>query len=114
MRREGRALQRWINRGLLLMGPTLLQLQASAELCAKIGEFMVERVDLILQGTDMRCHFLVLLRVFEAIAAVRRIDTLEVEIAASLTWRLTVTFYFSALALFSRSTTSSSGNLCTR
>lgn len=50
----------------------------------------------------MPCHLSVLGRVFEAGAAVGRVDAFEVQVAASLAGRLAVAFDFASLALYHR------------
>ena len=50
----------------------------------------------------MRGHVLVLLRVLEAIAAVGRVDALEVQVAAALAGRLAIALDLAALALVAR------------
>ena len=47
----------------------------------------------------MRHHILVLLRIFEPIAAIRLIDALEVQVPAALARRLAVALDFASLAL---------------
>ncbi len=59
----------------------------------------MQTVHLLLQRPNMGRHVLVLLRVLEAIAAVRRIHAVEVEVAAALAWCLAVTFDLASLAL---------------
>ena len=62
-------------------------------------KLMIERIDVLLQQPKMRRHLLVLLRILEAIAAVGRIHTFQIQIAASLTRGLAITFYLPTLAL---------------
>ena len=61
-----------------------------------------QHVDLVLQAGHVGGHVLVLLRVLEAIAAVGRIDTLEVQVAAALAGRLAVALDLAPLALVTR------------
>lgn len=61
-----------------------------AELCAQLTEIVIQRIDLLLQRSNVSRHLLVFLRVFEAVAAIWRVHALEVEVAASLTWCLPV------------------------
>jgi hypothetical protein len=69
------------------------------DLRAQTAQVVEEIVDLLLQTRDMRRHLLELVALFEVVAAVGRIQALEIEIAASLTWRLPVAFDLAALAL---------------
>lgn len=59
-------------------------------------------VDLVLQRGHVRGHVLVLLRVLEAIAAVGRVDALEVQVAAALAGCLAVALDLAPLALVAR------------
>lgn len=70
-----------------------------SELCAQIAEVVVQRVDLVLEARHLPHHVLVLGRISEAIAAVRRIDALQGQVATSLTRRLTVALDLPPLAL---------------
>lgn len=65
----------------------------------EVVQVVKEHVDLVLQRRDVRGHILVLRRVFEASTAIGRIDTLEVQVAASLAGRLAVAFDLATLAL---------------
>lgn len=70
---------------------------------AKVVQVVKQHVDLLLQRSHMRRHILVLLRIFKAIAAIGRIDALEVQVPAALAWRLAVALDFAALALVTAS-----------
>jgi hypothetical protein len=59
-------------------------------------------IDLVLQRSHVASHVLVLLRVLEAIAAVGRVDALEVQVAAALARRLPVALDLAPLALVAR------------
>ena len=59
-----------------------------------------EGVDLLLESANLLGHLLELLRVLDAVGtAVGRIETLEVEVAASLTWGFAIAFDLAPLAL---------------
>ena len=73
---------------------------------AKVVQVVEQHVDLFLQRGHVRRHILILLRIFKAIAAVGRIDALEVQVPAALAWRLAVALDFSALALVAGSAAS--------
>ena len=70
---------------------------------SKVVQVVKQHVDLFLQRSHVRRHILVLLRIFEAITAIRRIDALEVQVSAALAWRLAVALDFAALALVAAS-----------
>ena len=90
-RRLKRRVDRWLLR--------FLHWDAIAQLCSEIVELVVQCIDLVLQGPNMCRHIPIFLGIFEAIAAVRRIKTLEVQVAAALAWSLSVTFYLTTFAL---------------
>jgi len=66
------------------------------------GETVEEVVDLGLQMVDMGVHALELVRVFEAVAAVGRVQALEGEVAAALARRLPIALDLSPLTLVTR------------
>lgn len=58
-----------------------------------ISHSLVEPVDLVLETAELRCDNFEFVRVLEVVrAAVGRIETGQVEVAASLTWRFTIAF----------------------
>ena len=61
-----------------------------------------QHVDLVLQRGHVCGHIFVLGRVLEAIAAVGRVDALEVQVAAALARRLAVALDLAPLALVAR------------
>ena len=67
--------------------------------CAHAIHILKQHIDLILQRGHMRRHILVLLRVLEAIAAIGRVDALEVQVAAALAGRLAIARDLATLAL---------------
>jgi hypothetical protein len=69
---------------------------------AEVVELMVEGIDLLLKRVHVPGHLLVFRRVLEAIAAVGRVDAVEVEIAAALAGRLAVAFDLATFALSRR------------
>lgn len=69
---------------------------------AKGVHVLEQHVDLVLQRGHVGGHVLVLGRVLEAIAAVGRVDALEVQVAAALAGRLAIALDLAPLALVAR------------
>ena len=65
-----------------------------AQLRAQATQVVVKHVHLFLQSRDRARHLLVLQRVLEAIAAVRRIHAFEIQVTAPLTRRLAIALDF--------------------
>lgn len=63
---------------------------------------MVEHADLVLQRRDLGLHLLVFVRVFKPIAAIWRVNALEIQIATTLARRLPVTLDLPPLAFITR------------
>lgn len=70
------------------------------------GQAFIQSIDLILQDCYVVCHVLVLLGVFEAIAAIGRVYALEIEVAASLAGCLAIALDLTTLAFVAEFTTS--------
>lgn len=68
------------------------------DLVLKSTKVGVERVYLLLQRLKVLAHVLELLAVFEAIAAIGCINTLQGEVTTALTWRLTIALDLASLA----------------
>ena len=68
------------------------------EMGSKVVHLIVECIDLILQGCDVRSQLFILPRVGK-VAIVRCVGAVEIQSAAALTWRITVAFYLPALTL---------------
>ena len=63
---------------------------------------MVEHANLVLQRRDMGLHLLIFVRILEAIAAIWRVNTLEIQIATALARRLSIAFDLPPLAFITR------------
>ena len=69
------------------------------EVCAQSVHASKESIDLVLKRGDLIGHISKLVRVLEVGgAAIRSIDAVQGEVAASLAWGLTVAFDLSSLA----------------
>lgn len=63
---------------------------------------MVEHANLVLQRRDMALHLFVFVRVLEAIAAIWRVNTFEIQIATTLARGLPITLDLPPLAFIAR------------
>lgn len=70
----------------------------AGDLRAKLVQLIVQYTDLILQKRYLLRHVLELLRFLEAGATVRRINTFEIEVAASLARSLAIAFDLASFA----------------